>query len=721
MALENEQYRLLLENLPDACVSFQMVFCSNSQVYEYYFLDANPAFETMTGLTKEEIIGKKVQEVFVGDAGYDPGWSDTIDGVAATGKTASFEHYSDLLGCWYEAIVFKTEDRSLAAVYRDITNKKNVKKELMEVVELFADIVNHANDLIQSVDQHGKFVFVNRAWKEKLGYTEEEIENLTMWDIIHPDSLEHCQTVFQEIMSGRAVNNAEAVFLARDGTSIAVEGNVSCRFDAEKIRTRGIFRDITQRKQAEEESRKTEQKYREILSTIKEGYYEVDLAGNFVFFNDSLCDMLGYERHELMHESYKKIFSNPAAVFETYNRVYRTGKPEITASRPVITQDGREFFAEFSIVLRLDESGNPIGFRGIAKDVTERKYYEEKLKYLSLHDQLTGLYNRAFFEEEMKRFAGSREYPITLISADLDELKLINDTMGHARGDELLQACAEVLRRSLCSSDILARMGGDEFAVLLPRTDRAVGEEIAKRIQSNTAQHNRERPTLPVSISLGVAAAASSDISLEETYKKADDLMFREKRANRDDARSKIIDSFLAALEKRNHPAGGRAERLSALCRAVGERLGLPPTRLVDLHLLARAHDLGKVTVPESIFFKKGPLSEKEQATMRQHPEKGCTIAKSSPELACVADLILKHHERWDGQGYPLSLKGEEIPLECRIFAIANAFDAMTGDRPHREKRSKEEALQELQRCAGTQFDPELVELFLKEVGNKPS
>ncbi len=529
MTFDKERYRLLLENLPDACVSFRVVFCSKRQAYDYYFLDANPAFETMTGLKREEIIGKKAQEVFVGDAVYEPSWSDIFDFVATTGKAAGFEHYSDLLGHWYEAIVFKARDGCLAAIYRDVTNKKKVSKELQETEELFADIVNNANDLIQSVDQHGKFVFVNRAWKEKLGYAEEEIENLTLWDIIHPDSLGHCQTVFQQIISGRAVNNAEAVFLARDGTSIAVEGNVSCRLDADRIRTRGIFRDITQRKQAEEESRKTEQKYREILSTIKEGYYEVDLAGNFVFFNDSLCEMLGYERHELMHESYKKIYRNPTAVFQTYNRVYRTGKPETTVGWPVISKDGQEFFAELSIVLRRDESGKPIGFRGIARDITERKRYEEQLKYLSLHDQLTGLYNRSVFEEEMQRLAGSREYPISIISTDVDELKLINDTMGHAKGDELLRACAEVLRSSCRKSDILVRVGGDEFAVLLPRTDEAAGEKAVKRIRSNTALHNEKHPELPLSISIGIAVAVDEDAPLEKTYRKADDRMFREK------------------------------------------------------------------------------------------------------------------------------------------------------------------------------------------------
>ncbi len=543
MALEKERYRLLLENLPDACVCFRVTSTSEGNAHDYYFLDANPAFEAMAGLTREKLIGKRAAEVFPAGAEGVTGWADMFDRVATTGKAVSFEHYSEPLGRCYEATAFTAGDGCLAAVCRDITDKKKVSGELQEMEELFADIVNNANDLIQSVDQHGKFIFVNRAWKEKLGYTDDEIENLTLWDIIHPDSMEHCQAVFQEVISGAAVCNVEAVFVARDGMSLAVEGNVNCRLDAEKIRTRGIFRDITQRKRAEEASQKTEQKYREILSTIEEGYYEVDLAGNFVFFNDSLCEMLSYERHELMHESYKNIYKNPGEVFETYNRVYRTGKPEKAVGWPVITRDGQEFFAELSIVLRRDEAGNPVGFRGIAKDITERKRDEEQLRYLSMHDQLTGLYNRAFFEAEMKRLEDSREYPISVISADINGLKHINDTMGHAKGDDLLKACAGVLRSSLRSSDILARVGGDEFVVLLPRTDEVTGAKIAGRIRTGAASYNEKHPELPLSVSVGVATVKAGDMPLQEAYKKADGFMYRDKQASRSRARSGGNDS----------------------------------------------------------------------------------------------------------------------------------------------------------------------------------
>ncbi len=347
-------------------------------------------------------------------------------------------------------------------------------------------------------------------------------------------------------------------------------------------------------------------------------------------------------------------------------------------------------------------------------DITERKFNEEKLHYLSMHDALTGLYNRAYFDEEMRRLEGSREYPITIISADLDGLKLINDNMGHARGDALLQACADVLRKSLRGYDIVARIGGDEFAVILPRTGEANCEEIVTRIRMYCDEHNLEHNELPLHISLGVATAQSGSLSLEEIYKKADDLMYRNKLERKQSVRSHTVDMLLAALKERDYVSGGHTQRLSGICLRMGEKLKLGITQLINLALLAHVHDLGKVSIADEILFKEGPLTAEEWETMRQHPEKGSQIALSSPDLAEMADLILKHHEHWDGSGYPKGLKGEAIPMECRIFAIADAYDAMTSYRQYRPGLSREEALAILKECAGTQFQPALVDLFLE-------
>ncbi|MGB9663029.1 MAG: diguanylate cyclase, partial [Moorellaceae bacterium] len=319
-------------------------------------------------------------------------------------------------------------------------------------------------------------------------------------------------------------------------------------------------------------------------------------------------------------------------------------------------------------------------------------------------------------EEELKRLGKSDKYPISIIVADVNGLKLVNDTLGHHKGDKLLTSCAHLLKKALRPADIVARVGGDEFVALLPRTDEATGSRMVQQLRLAIEQYNRRHPQLPLSVSFGLATAYNSEELLKQTYKRADDLMYREKLYLGTSARSKIVNALLTALAERDHLTEGHGRRLQYLCRILGEKMGLSPQQLANLSLLAQVHDIGKVGIPDKILFKKGPLTEEEWEIMRQHPEKGYRIALASPDLASIADLILKHHERWDGTGYPLGLRGEEIPIECRILAIADAFDALTSDRPYRRAGTVEEALQEIRRCAGAQFDPRLVEIFLETI-----
>ena len=356
---------------------------------------------------------------------------------------------------------------------------------------------------------------------------------------------------------------------------------------------------------------------------------------------------------------------------------------------------------------------------GVMLDVTERKKQDDRLRHLSIHDQLTGIYNRTYFEDSLERLSNLHQRPVTLIAVDMDGLKLINDTLGHDQGDNLLQYCAQVLGRALRSCDILARVGGDEFAIILPQTDMADGEKVVQRIEAEMASYNQHEPRLPLSVSIGIATAFAEE-ELEQAYNRADDQMYRNKLYKGTGARAQILDVLMAALEERDYLTHGHANRLTDLCLALAKHLGTDSEVRGNLALLAKVHDLGKVGIPDHILFKPGPLNPQEWEVMRLHPEKGYRIAVASPDLMGIAELILKHHERWDGTGYPLGLQGEEIPLECRILAIVDSFDAMTNDRPYSKARSDEAALQEIASCAGSQYDPALVEIFIHRVMAPP-
>ncbi len=349
----------------------------------------------------------------------------------------------------------------------------------------------------------------------------------------------------------------------------------------------------------------------------------------------------------------------------------------------------------------------------VIRDITERKQAEEHLRHLSIHDSLTGLYNRSYFNEELHRIAHSRYKSVGLILCDVDGLKLVNDTLGHAAGDRLLRAAAEVLRSSFRGNDVLSRIGGDEFAALLPNVTETIAQKACRKIASAIDVHNGSHSEVPLSLSAGFAVSSAPPFDMNDLFRRADNDMYREKLHRGQSARSAIMQTLKQALEARGCVAEGHYDRLQHLVSMLAKSLGLPERTRTDLRLLVQFHDIGKVGLSDRILHKGGALDAEEFAEMRQHAEIGHRIALSAPDLAPIADWILKHHEWWNGQGYPLGLSGEEIPLASRILAIADAYDTMTNGRPHREAMSSKEAVKELKRCAGTQFDPALVKKFL--------
>lgn len=494
-----------------------------------------------------------------------------------------------------------------------------------------------------------------------------------------------------------------------DGTLFMAEVSLnSVNIDGQLV-IQAIMRDITTRKQAETALTRQAQ----LFENISDGVIVTDLKGLVIDLNPASVVMFGYNKAEMIGKSLdftKYVTKN------IINKVLLEGKwsGEINFCR----KNGARGILHTEVVPLRDERAQVIAVIWVNRDITERKQLEEQLKYLSLHDPLTGLYNRAYFDQELKRLEDSREYPISIIQCDMDSLKFINDTLGHDAGDEYLKQVANLIKKCFRKNDVVARVGGDEFSIVLPNSGVNVVEAAYYRIKNEICHYNQQHNGFYLSISIGYAVAKDASISLKELLKRADHSMYKEKMRDKQSVRKAVIDTLMKTLEVRDF-SGGHTNRLCELAASLATKIGYPQEKQTDLLLLAQFHDVGKVGLSDELLFKPGRVTEEEFNEIKLHSEIGHRIALSTPELVPIADWILKHHEWWNGHGYPLGLKEEEIPLECRILAIIDAYDAMTSDRPYRKAKSHPEAMIELEKGAGTQFDPSLVVQFKEIMANE--
>ncbi len=345
----------------------------------------------------------------------------------------------------------------------------------------------------------------------------------------------------------------------------------------------------------------------------------------------------------------------------------------------------------------------------------ESLHAQENLMYLSYHDALTGLYNRAYFEKVAATIEHKTGQGIGVFTVDLDGLKFANDTMGHEQGDLLLKCTAKILQASFLAQDTIARIGGDEFAIIVQEIAQDDMETLYKRIYDNIQRENEQSDEIIVllNMSIGYAYSADASKSISNLLHEADRKMYREKLYHKSETEGSIIQTVKKMLSARDCDNGKHSKKLQKLIADFAIAVGLPKSEIADIQLFAEFHDIGKIGIPDHILHKAESLTTEERNKIQQHCEIGYRIAKSSNDLLPIADLILKHHEWWNGEGYPLGIKGNQIPIECRIVAIADAYDAMTNDRPYRKAMSHESAIKELKDMADIQFDYELVKKFI--------
>lgn len=457
--------------------------------------------------------------------------------------------------------------------------------------------------------------------------------------------------------------------------------------------------------------------FKTTIHSLGDGVISTDKFGRINLMNTVAENLTGWSLHDAKGKDFNTVFNiinefSRAKCDCPITKVLKLGQvTQLEESTILIMKTGEEIAIEDSAAPIRDEYGNITGAVIVFRDFTEKKQKQEQILFLSYHDYLTGLYNRRFFEEELNRLDKDINLPFSIAMIDVNGLKLTNDAFGHQVGDELLKIVTKVLNKECNENNIIARIGGDEFIILFPQTTHEETEKIIKRIYKSIAQEKLK--DIFISVSIGFQTKLNKETPIENIIIKAEEQMYMKKITESQSMRNKTIQVILNTLNEKNEREKIHSEKVSKISKRIGQIMNFDEETIKELELAGLMHDIGKIIISEDILNKPGKLTEVEYQEIKRHTECGYQILRSVDAYSLLAENVLFHHERWDGNGYPKGLKGNQIPLFSRIIAIADSYEAMTANRPYKEPLTVEDSIDELIKNAGTQFDPEIVKVFV--------
>lgn len=572
-------------------------------------------------------------------------------------------------------------------------------------------------------DRNWTMQYVSDGCMRLTGYSREELLHNTAIsynDIILKSYRDEVWTNWQVRLSRHEVIEMEYEIQTKDGTVKWVWEQGRGVYDQQDriIAIEGLIIDISERVENNRIRQIAQDKLSAVLTSIGDGVITVDKDGKIDFINPMAQQILDI-KGSLIGQNFDQQFSFFSAMTKQpvdspvasslKNRKVQSLQQQIT----MVTKEGK--------TLEVETTASPLinqkvieGVVLVFRDVTSRLAKEREIEYLSYHDGLTGLYNRRFFEEEIRRLDMPRNLPITLVMADVNGLKVINDGFGHPVGDQLIQSAATAIKNSCRNDEIIARMGGDEFAILLPGVSETEAKKVVERMQKQASE--TVIMGLPVSIAFGYATKTEPHESILKVLQYAEDRMYQLKMSDNSTSRNQTIKVMLQSLFNRSPREEAHILNVSHICELFANALGFGREQVIELKLAAQLHDIGKIAIESRILEKPGVLNDLERMQMQRHTETGYRILSTTAEYLNVAQIVYDHHEKVDGTGYPRGLKGDQIPLGARILTIAEAVDAMSNDQPHRKAMTKEEIRAELIRCSNTQFDAHLVQIFNQHI-----
>lgn len=703
--------------------------------FEGNFIRVNKAWEEILGYPTDYLENRNFLE-FV----HPEDIEDTLNELSTLGrkeKVLNFvNRYSRKNGS-YRYIEWKInpEGNLIYAAARDITERIETETKLRESEErlelffhqslsgFFFMMLDEPIEWNNSIDKekamdyvfaHQRITKVNKAMLDQYRLKEEEMIGLTPNDLFGHD-LEQGRRVWRDFFDKGKLHIYTSEQRA-DGTHMWIEGDYICFYD-KKGRITGHFgnqQDVSAKKEAEESLKENQLRYDQLAEISRSLTWEVDTKGYYTFISPVSELVFGYKPEQMIGKMY---FYDQCYDQETAKnlRVSVLEKQEVITDfeLKLINKDNSVVWVLANGFPVSDAKGDTIAYKGIYTDISNLKKYEEKIRYLSYHDQLTGLYNRRFFEEELKRLDTQRNYPLSLLMIDVNGLKLINDVFGHKAGDLSLTKIAEILKKEFRSDEIIARVGGDEFVILLPNTDSAAIEKIIERVRKAVSKEKVEG--IALSIAYGWDTKRDSYTHMDDVFKRADTEMYTQKNSEKEKIRIQSIERIIQILFNKDPREENHANRVSQISVNIGKELGLSDLEIDKLRMAGFFHDIGKIAINEEVINKK-VLDKEDLKEQKRHSEIGYIILSSSNKYFGIAADVLYHHEYYNGKGYPEGLKGEEIPFNSRIIAIVNYYDDLVSGRSCKEAIDTKGAIEVIKKEVGKKFDPNIVEAFLKVV-----
>lgn len=591
------------------------------------------------------------------------------------------------------------------------------KREPLIDINYAYDIVKNSNVVVfewtLDISIPTKYVSSNI---DQFGYTPDDFYSGPLkdfWQFVHPEDRRRVkEEVYQARKIGETFNHHYRI-LTKAGQVRWIEERILYEKENGEISSeKGIIFDITERMHLAHALERSKDRYQRIFENSSVIIFTIDLEGTIDTINKMFVKTLGYGdeiigsniRDLLIHqEDIKKIFSPDIEAFDISIRC------------------ANDTMKIFNISTNIIDSANE-EIEIVAVDVSQKIKDEEKIRYLSYHDKLTSVYNRAYFDDFIDGLDDDKRYPFSIIIGDMNGLKDLNDHHGHKTGDQLIRKMAEICKKSCRESDIVCRIGGDEFAIVCPETGEDGAKSVCNRIRNLCQETHIEHIGHP-SIALGYSTKLSGQESIDKIFKEADNNMYRNKLTHNDSSTGMYLKSLLSMLEKSGFEDAEHAEEVKKYALLIAEACHLKSSDLEDLGVASKLHDIGKIGVPNELLNKAGSLSVEEYEIIKGHSYFGYALLCASPSTLKISEIILHHHEWFDGTGYPDGLKQEEIPLLSRIISITDAYVVMTHDCPYRSAMTREDAMEELKSQAGRQFDPVLVDIFIdiirKEYGFK--